>query len=123
MIPSTQSLLLAQTYITPLANMTEDSLSADLVKGSEYNDSWLNKFNMFWKIKDYYQELLNFYPDQSIIKRSAEEYSHAMSKATTDGLAISAISMYIIHLIQFVNLSTSQKRCCPSFLKSIWKIF
>lgn len=93
MIPSTQNLLLAQSYAGALANMSEDSLSANLVKGDSYNDSWLNKFNMFWKISDYYQELNRFYPNEPIVKKSAEAYEHSLKQATTNGLAISAISM------------------------------
>lgn len=93
MIPTTQSLLLAQTYVTPLANMAEDSLSANLVRGQADGGSWLDRINMFWKIKDYYQELHNFYPNEPIIKRSIEEYENSLNNATKNGLAISAISM------------------------------
>lgn len=93
MIPSTQNILLAQSYTKALANMSEDSLSANFVRGDSYNDSWLDKFTMFWKISDYYQELNRFYPNQPIVKKSAEDYHHSIQKATTNGLAISAISM------------------------------
>ena len=93
MIPSTQSLLLAQSYAGSLAHLGEDSLSSSILQGQPYEDSWLNRVKLLWKAKDHYHELSSIYPKDKAIAKSVEEYEHALKVATKDGLTISAISM------------------------------